>query len=96
MKRVNDASGSKYSVHNERARAAAPITPVGTSYTPIGQPDINALRTGAKPAVATKPVGDSPHIRNLTDPSHVGYARILRIDIEPSDTHQASTTSSRV
>lgn len=61
MKRVNDASGSKYSVHNERAKPSAPIAPVGTSYTPIGQPDINAMRASAKPKppIASKAVSAS-------------------------------------
>lgn len=47
MKRVRDASGSKYSVHNEPARRAEPIGPVGTNYTPVGKVDIGALRKGA-------------------------------------------------
>ncbi|KAF8498427.1 hypothetical protein JB92DRAFT_970832 [Gautieria morchelliformis] len=35
MKRVRDASGAKYSVHNEATRSAEPIAPVGTNYTPV-------------------------------------------------------------
>ncbi|KAF8509383.1 hypothetical protein JB92DRAFT_2730358 [Gautieria morchelliformis] len=31
MKRVRDASGAKYSVHNEATRSADPIAPVGTN-----------------------------------------------------------------
>lgn len=47
MKRVRDASGSKYSVHNEPAKRFEPIAPVGTNYTPVGKVDITALRKGA-------------------------------------------------
>jgi drebrin-like protein len=47
MKRVRDASGAKYSVHNESTRRAEPIAPVGTNYTPVGKVDIGALRKGA-------------------------------------------------
>jgi len=47
MKRVRDASGSKYSVHNEQSRPLEPIAPVGTSYKPIGKVDIAELRRGA-------------------------------------------------
>lgn len=44
MKRVEAASGAKYSAHNEKARKFDPIAPVGTNYTPIGKPDIAAMR----------------------------------------------------
>ena len=44
MRRVEAASGAKYSAHKEAARKFEPITPVGTNYTPIGQPDIAAMR----------------------------------------------------
>lgn len=44
MKRVEAASGAKYSSHNEQARKFEPIAPVGTSYTPIGRPDIAGMR----------------------------------------------------
>lgn len=47
MARVNNASGSKYSVQKEAPRKYEPITPVGTSYTPVGQVDIAQLRKGA-------------------------------------------------
>lgn len=47
MKRVRDASGAKYSVHNESSRRADPIAPVGTNYTPVGKVDIGALRKSA-------------------------------------------------
>lgn len=64
MQRVNNSSGSKYSFHNEKAKAAAPIAPVGTSYTPIGQPDIQAMRTAAKPPpAASKPVSQAKAYR---------------------------------
>lgn len=57
MKRVRDASGAKYSVHNESARRAEPIAPVGTNYTPIGKVDIGALRKGApKDVISSKVV----------------------------------------
>ncbi|KAG8760164.1 hypothetical protein FRC14_003920 [Serendipita sp. 396] len=59
MKRVNDSSGSKYSVHNEKPRAAVPITPVGTSYTPIGQPDIQGMRSGRSPITPSRSVAST-------------------------------------
>lgn len=71
MKRVEGASGAKYSAHNEQARKFEPIAPVGTSYTPVGRPDISAMRntqpppknvpsapsgtTSSKPAIPTAP-----------------------------------------
>ncbi|KZS94673.1 actin depolymerizing protein [Sistotremastrum niveocremeum HHB9708] len=55
MKRVEEASGSKYSVHKESARKYEPIAPVGTSYTPIGKPDIGALRKTGPSSVAAAP-----------------------------------------
>jgi drebrin-like protein len=56
MKRVTDASGAKYSVHKETARKVEPIAPVGTSYKPVGQVDISALRKGAPKDVINKVV----------------------------------------
>lgn len=47
LKRVADSSGSKYSVHREAPKKPDLIAPVGTSYKPIGTPDIAAMRTGA-------------------------------------------------
>jgi hypothetical protein len=64
MKRVEAASGAKYSVHNESARRQfnAPIAPTGTAYTPIGRPDIAAMKA-APPApspAAARPVPAAP------------------------------------
>ncbi|KAF9224114.1 actin depolymerizing protein [Gyrodon lividus] len=44
MKRVEAASGAKYSAHSEQPRKFEPIAPVGTNYAPIGRPDISAMR----------------------------------------------------
>lgn len=44
MQRVEAASGARYSAHNEKPRKFEPIAPVGTNYTPIGKPDIAAMR----------------------------------------------------
>ncbi|KIY51882.1 actin depolymerizing protein, partial [Fistulina hepatica ATCC 64428] len=44
MKRVDAASGAKYSVQKEAPHKYEPIAPVGTNYKPIGTPDIAALR----------------------------------------------------
>jgi len=60
MKRVRDASGSKYSVHKEPVHRAEPIAPVGTNYTPIGKVDIGALRKGAPKDVINKVVSQFP------------------------------------
>jgi hypothetical protein len=49
MKRIEAASGAKYSAHNEQARKFEPIAPVGSSYTPVGRPDISAMRTAQVP-----------------------------------------------
>jgi hypothetical protein len=58
MKRVEAASGAKYSTHKEQARKFEPIAPVGTNYTPVGKVDIDALRKVPTPgagASASKP-----------------------------------------
>lgn len=62
MSRVEAASGAKYSTHNEPTRRAEPIGPVGTSYTPVGKVDINALRreAAAKPPVHPQPTTAKP------------------------------------
>lgn len=57
MKRVEAASGAKYSAHNEKARKFEPIAPVGTNYTPIGKPDIAAMR---RVPPAPRPVFGAP------------------------------------
>jgi phage-related protein len=57
MKRVQSASGANYSFHKETARKFEPIAPVGTSYKPVGAPDIDALRKGSKKDVIGKVVG---------------------------------------
>ncbi|KAH7904712.1 hypothetical protein BJ138DRAFT_1119147 [Hygrophoropsis aurantiaca] len=54
-KRVEAASGAKYSTHNKRARKAEPIAPVGTSYTPVGRPDIASLRKVPPPPSKVSP-----------------------------------------
>lgn len=48
MKRVTDSSGSKYSVQNEAPKKVEPIAPVGSSYKPIGAPDIRSMQASAK------------------------------------------------
>lgn len=61
MKRVEGASGARYSSHKEQARKFEPIAPVGTNYTPVGKVDIGALRKAPNPGgsstgtIATKP-----------------------------------------
>lgn len=47
MTRVQNASGSKYSIQKEAPRKYEPITPVGTAYTPVGQVNVAELRRGA-------------------------------------------------
>ncbi|KAF8507300.1 hypothetical protein BU17DRAFT_57574 [Hysterangium stoloniferum] len=61
MKRVRNASGSKYSVHGETARRAEPIAPVGTSYTPVGKVDIAALRKVTTPSAKVASLPTIPH-----------------------------------
>lgn len=55
MKRVEAASGAKYSSNREAPRKSEPIAPVGTSYTPVGRPDIAALKKAPPPAKPTAP-----------------------------------------
>lgn len=47
MKRIREASGSKYSVHNEPSKRPEPIAPVGTNYIPVGKVDMASLRAAA-------------------------------------------------
>ncbi|KZP01525.1 hypothetical protein CALVIDRAFT_8603 [Calocera viscosa TUFC12733] len=57
LKRVADASGSKYSVHNEQIKAPEPIAPIrGSGYQPTGKVDIGELRKGARPAEPIAPI----------------------------------------
>lgn len=63
MKRVNDSSGAKYSVHNEKSRPAPAPTPAGTSYTPIGRPDIAAMKRAAPPPAVAAKVGFNKPVR---------------------------------
>lgn len=52
MKRVEAASGAKYSAHKETARKFEPIAPVGSSYKPVGKVDIGALRKVPTPGAS--------------------------------------------
>lgn len=58
MKKVTDSSGSKYSAAGQSAntQAGGRIEPVGSSYKPVGAPDIAGLRKGAQKDVIA-PVG---------------------------------------
>ena len=56
MKKVNDASGAKYSFHKEAPKRPDQIAPVGSTYKPVGAPDISGLRKNAKPDVIGKVV----------------------------------------
>ena len=58
-KKVSDSSGSKYSVHKEVARKPDLINPVGSSYTPVGTPNIAAMRRGAPRDVITPVVSQA-------------------------------------
>jgi hypothetical protein len=76
MKRVEAASGAKYSTHNERVRKVEPIAPTGTSYTPVGRPDIAAMRkapAAQAPSAPPKPAGAAAPVRSaasfLTKPA---------------------------
>lgn len=66
MKRVEAASGAKYSTHKEQARKFEPIAPVGTSYTPVGKVDIEALRKG--PAARTGAIAPKPAMPSAPRP----------------------------
>lgn len=62
MKRVEAASGAKYSAQKEAPRKFEPIAPVGTSYKPVGQVDIAALKRDvpAPPKPAPPPAASRP------------------------------------
>lgn len=60
MKRVEAASGAKYSSHKEQARKFEPIAPVGTNYTPVGKVDIGALRKVPTPGAGPGPSATAP------------------------------------
>lgn len=52
-KRVSESSGAKYSVHSEPAQQKLERpAPVGSSYKPIGRPDIAAMQAGGGGAPA--------------------------------------------
>jgi hypothetical protein len=55
MKRVEAASGAKYSVQKEAPRKAEPIAPPRSSYTPVGKVDIAALKRSVPPAPKPAP-----------------------------------------
>ncbi|KAG9019111.1 hypothetical protein FRB90_006425, partial [Tulasnella sp. 427] len=54
LKRVADSSGSKYSVHREPPKRPEPIAAVGSTYKPIGTPNIAAMRANAPKDVIGK------------------------------------------
>ncbi|TFY53283.1 hypothetical protein EVJ58_g9537 [Rhodofomes roseus] len=60
MSRVEASSGAKYSVQKEAPRKYEPIAPVGTSYTPVGRPDIAAMRASAAPSAPKPSVPSAP------------------------------------
>ena len=59
MKKVTDSSGSKYSAGGTAANTAkaVPIAPVGSSYKPIGTPDIKGMQASAAKKDVIAPVG---------------------------------------
>ncbi|CCV00547.1 unnamed protein product [Malassezia sympodialis ATCC 42132] len=56
LRKVKDSSGSKYGTAS--SRASEPIVPAGTSYKPIGRPDIRGMQAKA-PKDTITPVGTS-------------------------------------
>lgn len=60
MQRVAAASGARYSTHNEKPRRFEPIAPVGTNYTPIGKPDIAAMRRVPPAPSSAVPASSGP------------------------------------
>ena len=78
MKRVEDSSGARYSVQNEKPRKFEPITPVGTNYTPIGKVDINEInKTTTRPVAAAKPVSYEYNSYPTTPHRFFRYIHIL-------------------
>lgn len=60
IQRVTDSSGAKYGAGGDAANTqrGGPIGPVGSSYKPVGAPDIKSMQSGAKKDVI-EPVGSS-------------------------------------
>jgi hypothetical protein len=60
IQRVTDSSGAKYGAGGDAANTqrGGPIVPVGSSYKPVGAPDIKSMQSGAKKDVI-EPVGSS-------------------------------------
>ena len=76
MKRLNEASGSKYSVHNETHQPER-ITPLQSAYKKTEIPDIAALqRNPTKPEPAPKVIAEEEDVNYTThrqgmEPRHV-------------------------
>lgn len=67
MKRVEAASGARYSAQKEAPRKYEPITPVGSSYTPVGKVDIAALKA-SKPTPSPTTATSRPSLPTATRP----------------------------
>ncbi|KAK0202311.1 hypothetical protein DFS33DRAFT_1339060 [Desarmillaria ectypa] len=68
MKRVEAASGARYTAQKEAPRKYEPIAPVRSSYTPVGRVDIAALKatkTTPSPSAATS----RPPLPNTSRPT---------------------------
>ena len=88
MSRVEAASGAKYSSHKEQPRKFEPIAPVGSSYTPVGRPDIAALKQAppiARPA--PPPATSRPAFSAAKSPASAGslYGRTVIGGTAPAD-----------
>ena len=61
MKRVTDSSGSKYTAAGQSAntQTGGKIEPVGSSYKPIGAPDIRGMQAGSAKQDRIEPVGSA-------------------------------------
>lgn len=77
MSRVEAASGANYSSQAEAPRRYEPIGPVGTNYTPIGKPDIAAMRRGGAP-------GPSPSVSAAKPPPPPSAPRPTPVASSPS------------
>ncbi|CAG8594001.1 5509_t:CDS:10 [Ambispora gerdemannii] len=69
MKRINESSGSKYSINKEPPRKAEPVLPVRSVYEPVKIPNIAAMqRAAASPEDRIKPVGSVYQPIHLPNP----------------------------
>ncbi|KAG9295998.1 hypothetical protein G9A89_011850 [Geosiphon pyriformis] len=72
MKRINESSGSKYSIHKEAPVKAEPVLPVRSVYQPVKIPDIAAMQRSAAAEDRIKSVSSVYQRTQLPSPKPLG------------------------